>query len=70
MRGLLIASTLVLALAGGPAALAHKHAKAAQAADASPSTTASKSADCTRQWNAELSHNQPRKAFMAACKKA
>jgi len=66
MHKILLSSVLVLSLAGGSAAMAaHKAAPAAK-----PSATASKSSECARQWRAETSHTQKRKAFMAACNKA
>lgn len=66
MRKILLSSAIVLSLVGGASAMAAT--KAAPAAK--PSATASKSADCARQWKAEKSHTQTRKAFMAACTKA
>ena len=68
MHKILIASALVLSLAGGSTALAATKAKVAPAPAAS--VAPSKSADCAKQWKAEKKHTQTRKAFMAACTKA
>ena len=67
MRKILISSAIVLSLAGGGAAFA-----ATKAAPAKPAATAasSKAAECAKQWKAEKTHTQTRKAFMAACTKA
>ena len=37
------------------------------AAKPAASATASKSSNCAKQWKAEKTHTQTRKAFMAAC---
>lgn len=66
MRNILLSSAIVLSVVGGASAMAAT--KAAPAAK--PAATASKSADCAKQWKAEKTHTQTRKAFMAACTKA
>ena len=67
MRKILISSAIVLSLAGGGGAFA-----ATKPAPAKPAATAasSKAAECAKQWKAEKTHAQTRKAFMAACNKA
>ena len=67
MRKILISSAIVLSLASGGAAFA-----ATKAAAPKPATPAasSKAAECAKQWKAEKTHTQTRKAFMAACNKA
>ena len=67
MRKILLSSAIVLSLVGGASAMA---ATKAAAPAAKPAATASKSADCAKQWKAEKTHTQTRKAFMAACAKA
>lgn len=64
MHKIMLSTAIALSLAGGAPALAKAHhvEKA--------SATASKSAECARQWRAETSHTQTRKAFMAACTRA
>ena len=64
MHKLLISSALVLSLAGGATAFA------ATAPKPAPATATSKAAACAKQWKAEKTHSQTRKAFMAACEKA
>lgn len=68
MRNVLISSALVLSLVGGASALAAT--KPAPAAKPAATATSSKAADCAKQWKAEKTHSQTRKAFMAACAKA
>ena len=66
MRKILISSAIAMSLVGGGAALA-----ATKAAPAKPAPAASsKAAECAKQWKAEKTHTQTRKAFMAACNKA
>jgi hypothetical protein len=67
MRKLLISSALILSLAGGATAFAGTTAAATKSA---PTAAASKAASCAKQWKAEKTHSQTRKAFMAACEKA
>jgi uncharacterized protein YceK len=67
MRNIIISSALVLSLVGGASAMAATKPAAAKPA---ATATASKSADCAKQWKAEKTHTQTRKAFMAACTKA
>jgi len=69
MRNILLSSALVLSLVGGASAMAATK-PAAPAAKPAATATASKSADCAKQWKAEKTHSQTRKAFMAACTKA
>lgn len=66
MRKILISSAIALSLIGGGAAIAGTKAPAAKPA---ASATASKSSNCAKQWKAEKTHTQTRKAFMAACTK-
>jgi len=68
MRNILLSSAIVLSLVGGASAMAAT--KAAPAAKPAPAATSSKAADCAKQWKAEKTHSQTRKAFMAACTKA
>lgn len=63
MHKILIASALVLSLAGGASAMAATK-------PAKDTVAASKASDCAKQWKAEKKHSQTRKAFMAACEKA
>ncbi len=69
MRKVLIASALVMSLAGGSAAMAGVKAAAQKTPAAAPADKA-KTAGCEKQWKAEKKHSQTRKAFMAACTKA
>jgi len=68
MHKILLSTALVLSLAGGATAMAKT--KTASADKTAPSATASKSAECARQWKAEKTHTQTRKVFLAACSKA
>jgi hypothetical protein len=63
MHKILIASALVLSLAGSGAAFAATKPAAKPAASAADT----KAADCAKQWKAEKKHTQTRKAFLAAC---
>jgi len=65
MRKILLSSAIVLSLVGGASAMA-----ATKAAPPAATATASKTADCAKQWKAEKTHTQTRKAFMAACARA
>ena len=58
----LVVSALLMSLAAGSAALA--------APPTSKATASHKAATCSRQWKAQKSHTETRKAFMAACEKA
>lgn len=68
MRKILISSALILSLAGG--ATAYAGTKAAAAPKPAATAASSKAAGCAKQWKAEKTHSQTRKAFMAACAKA
>lgn len=68
MRKLLLSSAIVLSLVGGASAMAST--KAPKPMSNAPSMTASKSSECARQWKAEKTHTQSRKAYLAACNKA
>jgi hypothetical protein len=72
MRKILISSAIVLSLASGGAALAATKPAAAKPATPAASTkvASSKASECAKQWKAEKTHTQTRKAFMAACTKA
>ena len=67
MRKILLSSAIVLSLVGGGAAFAGAKAPAAKSAVAA---STSKASSCAKQWKAEKTHSQTRKAFMAACSKA
>jgi uncharacterized protein YceK len=58
MRKILIASALILSVAGASSAMAATKAKA----HVDPKVAA-----CTKEWKAEKKHTQTHKAFMAAC---
>lgn len=66
MRKMLISSVLVLSLCGGASAMAATKA----APKPAPAAATSKQADCAKQWKAQTSHTESKKAFMAACTKA
>jgi len=62
MRKLLLPAALIASMALGAAGVAATaQAKAAK----SP-----KRADCVKQWKAEKTHTETRKAFLAACERA
>lgn len=65
MRYLLVPAALALSLAAGSAAFATPPAKPAKPA----ATSSSKAADCMKQWRAQKTHTESRKAFLAACEK-
>lgn len=65
MRKLLVPAVLVVSMAAGSAAFAATTPKPAK-----PAATATKSADCMKQWSAQKTHTQTKKAFLAACEKA
>lgn len=66
MRKILISSAIVLSLCGGASAMA-----ATKTTTKAPASAASsKQADCAKQWKAQKTHSETRKAFMAACAKA
>ena len=67
MNKTVITSAMILSLAAGGVGMAATHTPKPAAP---PPATASKSADCAKQWKAEKKHSQTRKAFMAACTRA
>lgn len=65
MRKLLVPAALVISMAAGSAAFAATAPKPAK-----PAASSTKTADCMKQWQAQKTHTQTRKAFLAACEKA
>lgn len=66
MRKLLVPAALVVSMAAGSAAFAATTPKPAKPA---ATATATRSA-CMKQWSAQKTHTQTKKAFLAACEKA
>ena len=74
MRKLFVSTILVASMAAGSAALAASTAPSAKVEKASASSTKMASgtskSSCLKQWKAQKTHSETKKAFLTACEKA